>query len=108
MSRAICLGPWPEVVSGVPFPIGAPAGGVTMLCPRHAPFQMVALSATLELTFRILAAFRALPDVLLETGNDDRKLVAAMQLASPLCCHLGDEKMAELHQVIPALAALAN
>jgi hypothetical protein len=110
VSRAIALGPWPPIASGIPIPLAGwvPAGRVVILCQRHSPIQFVAVEATMEFTFRILAAFRVLPDVLLESAGSDAKLVGAMQLAGPLCCALGDATVEQIQRQVPAVWALRN
>lgn len=108
MSRAIALAPWPPISSGLPFPIGASPCPVTIVCQRHAASQLVALEAVVELNFRIIAAFRSLPDVLLEAGNNQEKILAVMQVAGPLCCAIGEEMLGRLYRAIPAIWALRS
>lgn len=103
------LAPWPPPNHMVALPTtGIPMMAVPELCARHRPPAWLLSVPQGQLLLRVLAAFRELPDVEAECGNDPQRFVKAARLAAPLCCAIGDKAMAEINRQVVGVRALEN
>lgn len=109
MTAPACLAAWPPPAGMIALPTpGIPFMPVPELCAQHRPPQHVLPIPHGQLMLAVLGAFFELPDVTAECAGDPARFQQAAQLAAPLCCVLGSERMEKIYRQVPAVWGLRN